>query len=143
MLVGIPLDIYFFIGFKCGRERPFAAVAFATSSRIQTNRNELKDEHIYIEREEEEGHFLRLRYREAKEEGERNGGNRVKSFLLIYRAVAFPGCCSYDDTKICRHTTKGREGAKIERIRFAFWLLCPRRRGVGRESETVGREIRV
>lgn len=99
--------------------------------------------YIYREREEEEGHFLRLRYREAKEEGERNGGNRVKSFLLIYRAVAFPGCCSYDDTKICRHTTKGREGAKIERIRFAFWLLCPRRRGVGRESETVGREIRV
>ena len=79
----------------------------------------------------------------AEEKGERNGGNRVKSFLLIYRAVAFPGCCSYDDTKICRHTTKGREGAKIERIRFAFWLLCPRRRGVGRESETVGREIRV
>lgn len=29
----------------------WTAVAFATSSRIQTDRNELKDEHIYIERE--------------------------------------------------------------------------------------------
>lgn len=122
----------------------WTAVAFATSSRIQTDRNELKDEHIYIYRERGGGGTLPpLTLPGAEEKGERNGGNRVKSFLLIYRAVAFPGCCSYDDTKICRHTTKGREGAKIERIRFAFWLLCPRRRGVGRESETVGREIRV
>lgn len=52
----------------------WTAVAFATSSRIQTDRNELKDEHIYIEREEEEGHFLRLRYREQRRRGRETVG---------------------------------------------------------------------
>lgn len=131
------------------RERPFAAVAFATSSRIQTDRNErrLKDE--CREREERGGTVPPLTLPRGGGGEKRWESGQIVPFdpprgrfprlLLVRRYENLPA-----------HDKRGF-GAKIERIRFAFWLLCSRRRGVrvsakrggGVESETVGREIRV
>lgn len=67
---------------------------------------------------------------------------------MIYRALAFPAALvrRYENSP-----AHDKRGAKIERIRFAFWLREGKEfefpwRGEGKgsvESETVGREIRV